>query len=141
MGNTHPNSRNEQPPPDFRKVLVVDDNPAVVAAVATRLMSVGWECLTALDGHDAMQLMSTCPPDALVTDIDMPYVDGFGLIELALSFQHCPVLAITGSEESAQRCRRDYPHVPLLNKPFTVAQVLAFLGTLDETESESHHAA
>ncbi|MFI4861317.1 MAG: response regulator [Phycisphaerales bacterium JB063] len=133
-------------PANYRHVLVVDDNPAVVAAITTRLVPLGWACMTALDGHDAMELMTRHPVDAIITDIDMPYVDGFGIIELAVSFQKCPVLAITGSGESLDRCQRDYPTVPVLSKPFTSEQVLAFLAGLaldapDDATPPAKHAA
>lgn len=111
----------------FHHALIVDDNPQLVAAMATRIMAAGWACLTALDGHDAMDLMSRHPVDAIVTDLDMPIVDGYSIVELALSFQHCPVLVVTGSSESAARCRADYPNVPILLKPVTSEQILDFL--------------
>ena len=115
----------------YKHVLVVDDNPAIVAAVATRLLAVGWECLTALDGYDAMALMGKHPVDAVVTDLDMPYVDGFGILERATTCNHCPAMVITGSMESAKRCEADFPSVPVLMKPFDSKQVIAWLETLD----------
>ncbi|XAL99796.1 response regulator [Phycisphaeraceae bacterium D3-23] len=137
----HQQYEDEKKAAGYRHALVVDDNPAVVAAIATRLMTVGWACVTALDGHDAMALMSKHTIDAIITDIDMPYVDGFGIIELALSFQKCPVLAITGSGESLQRCQRDYPHVPVLSKPFTGEQVLAFIADIDNGHESGNNPA
>lgn len=113
-----------------RNVLVVDDNPAIVSALATRLMAMGWGCITALDGYDAMTLMSQHPVDAVVTDLDMPYVDGFGILELASTFSGCPAMVMTGSAQAAQRCREDYPKVPVLKKPFDSVQVLSWLESL-----------
>ena len=114
----------------LRNVLVIDDNPAIVKALATRLMAMGWGCMTALDGYDAMALMAKHPVDAVVTDLDMPYIDGFGILELASSFNGCPVMVMTGSPDAAQRCREDFPNVPVLHKPFTSQQVLSWLESL-----------
>jgi len=127
----NPDESKTNEPRAFRNVLVIDDNPAIVSALATRLMAVGWGCLTALDGYDAMTLMSQHPVDAVVTDLDMPYVDGFGILELASTFSDCPAMVMTGSAESAERCREDYPKVPVLNKPFTSQQVLSWLESLE----------
>ncbi|MFK7790243.1 MAG: response regulator, partial [Phycisphaeraceae bacterium] len=85
----------------YRTVLIVDDSPAVVAAVATRCAMQHWNCMTALDGHDAMGLLKERVPDAVVTDLDMPYVDGFGLLEIAETFLSIPAIAVTGSHDAA----------------------------------------
>lgn len=118
----------------YQNVLVVDDNPAIVAAIATRLMTRGWECLTALDGYDAMELMAKHRVDAVVTDLDMPYVDGFGILELAKSSNHCPASVMTGSPESAQRCARDHPGVPIFLKPFQSQQILDWLDSISTAQ-------
>ena len=119
----------EQAKQTFRRVLVVDDNPAVVAAVSTRLYLNGWDCMTALNGHDAMCLLNQRLADAVVTDLDMPYVDGFGILEIAESFIDRPAIAITGSSEAAERCARDFPRTPLIRKPFEAMHLLEVLNT------------
>lgn len=111
----------------YRTVLIVDDSPAVVSAVATRCAAQHWNCMTALDGHDAMGLMRKHVPDVVVTDLDMPYIDGFELLEIAETFLSIPAIAVTGSHESAMRCLRDFPNVPLVMKPFDVKQLLVLL--------------
>lgn len=108
-------------------MLVVDDNPAIVAAISTRLYLSGWDCMTALNGHDAMCLLNKREADAVVTDLDMPYIDGFGILEIAETFIDRPAIAITGSSESAARCARDFPRTPLLIKPFESQELLEVL--------------
>ena len=111
----------------YRRVLIVDDNPAIVKVLATRLLMQGWDCMTALNGHDAMCLLNEHTTDAIITDLDMPYVDGFGVLEIAESFIGRPAIAITGSDESEARCKRDFPRVPLIKKPFDSMELLGAL--------------
>ncbi|MBX2851414.1 MAG: response regulator [Phycisphaeraceae bacterium] len=121
----------------YRRVLVVDDNPAIVAAISTRLYLSGWDCMTALNGHDAMCLLNQRDADAVITDLDMPYVDGYGILEVAETFIGRPAIAITGSRESAARCARDFPGTPLLLKPFEASELLELL----ESSCPPHNAA
>ena len=66
-------------PPHKRRVLLVDDDPAIREAVGLLLQSAGYEVHTALDGEDALQLLSDDShpvPDAIVTDACMPRRSG-----------------------------------------------------------------
>lgn len=127
------NSLETTQPPRYRTALIVDDSPAVVTALATRCSANQWNCMTALDGHDAMSLLRERVPDAVVTDLDMPYVDGFSLLEIAETFLSIPAVAVTGSHHAATQCLRDFPNVPLLMKPFDAKQVLAALDRITPT--------
>lgn len=109
------------------RLLIVDDNPAVVQGLAVRLVHQGYECITALDGHQAMQFMADPGIDALVTDLDMPYLDGFALVDLATQLKPCKCVIITGSTENAMRCYRAYPGVPVMMKPFKTEHIIAAL--------------
>ena len=116
-------TRNTQHP----KLLIVDDNPAVVKVLAMRMSEQGYNCITALDGHQAMQYMTEPGIDAMVTDLDMPYLDGFALIDLAMSFKPCRCVIITGSADDAMRCYDSYPGVPVMMKPFKAEHIVTAL--------------
>lgn len=65
-----------------RTVMVVDDSPVVRDLLAEALRAHGLQVIEAADGEDALLTMETCPPlDLLVTDIDMPKLDGIGLLK------------------------------------------------------------
>jgi CheY-like chemotaxis protein/PAS domain-containing protein len=64
---------------DGRRVLVVDDDPIQAKLVGFRLTRLGFEVSTAADGSHALRLARSSPPDAIVSDIMMPVLDGFGL--------------------------------------------------------------
>lgn len=109
------------------KLLIVDDNPAVVKALAIRMSEQGYDCITALDGHQAMQYMTDPGIDALITDLDMPYLDGFALVDLATSFKPVKCVIITGSADNAMQCYRSYPGVPVMMKPFNAEHIITAL--------------
>lgn len=62
-----------------RRVLVVDDDAIQAKLIAFRLSRLGFDTLSASDGMEALQLARNTPPDAIVSDIMMPTLDGFGL--------------------------------------------------------------
>jgi chemosensory pili system protein ChpA (sensor histidine kinase/response regulator) len=62
-----------------RRVLVVDDSLTMRKVLARLLEREGFEVLVAKDGLDAMQLLQETTPDVILTDIEMPRMDGFGL--------------------------------------------------------------
>jgi CheY-like chemotaxis protein len=63
-------------------VLVVDDDPAVRELYATALREASMEVVEAIDGLAALQLVRTRPPAAIVTDVEMPGLDGLALSRL-----------------------------------------------------------
>jgi chemosensory pili system protein ChpA (sensor histidine kinase/response regulator) len=62
-----------------RRILVVDDSLTMRKVLGRLLEREGFEVLVAKDGMDAMQLLQEVTPDAILTDIEMPRMDGFGL--------------------------------------------------------------
>ena len=62
-----------------RKAMVVDDSLTMRKVLARLMEREGFEVLVAKDGMDAMQLLQTVVPDVILTDIEMPRMDGFGL--------------------------------------------------------------
>lgn len=63
-----------------RRVLVVDDSRAIREAASLILAQGGWAADTVADGWDAWELLQDRPFDALVTDLEMPRLDGYELI-------------------------------------------------------------
>jgi PAS domain S-box-containing protein len=62
-----------------RRVLVVDDDATQAKLIAFRLSRHGFDTLSARDGVEALRLARSASPDAIVSDIMMPALDGFGL--------------------------------------------------------------
>ena len=60
-------------------VMVVDDSLTMRKVLGRLLEREGFDVITAKDGMDAMQILQETTPDAILTDIEMPRMDGFGL--------------------------------------------------------------
>ena len=105
------------------RVLLVDDEPSVRAALKELVEGRGWEPLVAGSGAQALELLDRA--DAVVTDFSMPEMDGMELLRaIRERDQSLPVVLLTahGSERLAVRAIRAgaYEYVP---KPFDVDEL------------------
>jgi DNA-binding response OmpR family regulator len=62
------------------RILVAEDDPVTLRFVVSLLEEKGFEVLEASDGATALELAAAHRPDLIVTDLVMPYRDGFGLL-------------------------------------------------------------
>lgn len=63
------------------RVLAIDDSRTIRDLVRRALEGAGIACETAEDGVEGVERFRADPPDAVVTDLNMPRLDGFGVIE------------------------------------------------------------
>lgn len=108
------------------QLLVVDDSTDMVDLLSRNLESAGFGCFKATAVSDAIDLLKEVDIDVLVTDLQMPGLDGMHLVKYAAEhFPHIPVLVITGypsvtgAVEAIKSGAIDY-----LVKPFTEAELL-----------------
>jgi DNA-binding response OmpR family regulator len=92
-----------------RKVLIADDDPAVVRALSVRCKKLGLEVDTAENGLQAILKASRNPPRLLILDINMPEADGFRVCEWLLDPNRPPVdvVMLTGRDDSDTLVRCD----------------------------------
>ena len=64
-----------------KTILVVEDNPDAREMVSFILASEGFSVITAEDGQAALELVKDQPPDLIITDIQMPNLDGIEMIK------------------------------------------------------------
>ena len=82
------------------RVLVVDDEASARAAVKQLLVAQGYEVEQAMDGAAALERIAELPPDIVVTDLDMPNLNGMQLLEkLRERVPDLPVIVVTGATE------------------------------------------
>ena len=108
-------------------ILVVDDEPLVVAAIADTLGLEGYEVEMAKNGREALKKIAARSYDLILCDLLMPELDGVGLYR-ELERQQPSLLQrlafVSGSTEVpeyASFCERTA--VPLLGKPFGIADL------------------
>ena len=84
-----------------RKVLIADDDPAVVRALSVRCKKLGLEVETAENGLQAILKAQRHPPRLLILDIKMPEADGFRVCEWLLDKKRPPVdvIILTGRDD------------------------------------------
>jgi two-component system, NtrC family, response regulator AtoC len=110
------------------RVLLVDDEPSVRAALRELVQARGWEPLVARSGAEALELVERA--DAVVTDFSMPEMDGLELLRAVRERdESLPVILLTarGSERLAVRAMKAgaYEYVP---KPFDVDEMTLAIG-------------
>jgi len=91
-------------------IMTVDDSPSMRMLLRAALTDLGYKVLDAEDGVQALERLEGAEPDLLITDINMPRLDGFGLIEKVREqdrHRNLPILVLTteSSDEKKQRAR------------------------------------
>lgn len=82
----------------MRKVLVVDDSASMRQMVVFTVRQGGFEVMEAVDGQDALNKLQQSPVDLVITDLNMPVMDGITLIRNARmlpSMKTKPILMLT----------------------------------------------
>ena len=109
------------------RILVADDEPSIVDAVATALRYEGYETIEAATGRTALALAQDASPDLIVLDVMLPDMDGFEVTRRLRADGHrTPVLFLTARDAVEDRVAGlrvggdDY-----VVKPFTLAEVVA----------------
>jgi CheY-like chemotaxis protein len=125
-------------------VMLVDDSKMVRVKSSRLLAAHGFQVVTAIDGIDALRQLQDCCPDLVITDVDMPEMDGFGLVNALRGnprTQQIPVVMITSAED---RHREEALRVGVglvMGKPYDEAALIAhirgfkFFAKADEVEA------
>jgi EAL domain-containing protein (putative c-di-GMP-specific phosphodiesterase class I) len=80
------------------RILVVDDEEALIRVIARSLLAAGYEVATASDGMRAVDLVAAAPFDAIISDIDMPRMNGIQFLQnLRQRDADVPVVLMTGN--------------------------------------------
>jgi CheY-like chemotaxis protein len=104
-------------------ILVVDDEPSIRDFLAFILEDEGFRVSTAGNGQEALTLAKQAPPDVVLTDLMMPVVDGYELID-GLREAQIPVRAIIAMSAVTVAGDRS-PNADLfVSKPFEIEQIL-----------------
>ncbi len=124
-------------------VLLVDDSETVLIGTQRLLEGSGYRVITANNGREAWSILQDCKPDIIISDIEMPQVNGYQLLRLVqedLSMADVPVILMTAHlsydvREGVREGARGF-----LNKPYEQRDLLDQLDFLlqeDHGKSES----
>ena len=113
-----------------KKILIVEDERAIVEILKFNLAREGYETLEALDGEAGLQLGLTGDPDLILLDVMLPKMNGFDVCKaLREKGSNVPVIILTAREEESDKVlgleigADDY-----ITKPFSMRELVARVG-------------
>lgn len=115
-----------------KKVLVIDDNTAILRVLKTKLSSGGLNVSTACDGKEGLKKALEEKPDLVITDLMMPKLSGFGVyqgLQKNPETQKIPVIFLTAMGEQRGELDELGP-AAVISKPFSPKQVLNTVNTI-----------
>jgi two-component system KDP operon response regulator KdpE len=111
-----------------RKVLVVDDEPALARALAINLRAHGWEVVTAADGRSALDAAATTRPDVVVLDLGLPDMDGTEVIAGLRGWTKVPIVVLSARQHGEDKVEAlDLGADDYVTKPFAMNELMARL--------------
>lgn len=117
------------------KILCVDDSASIRQMVTFVLQSSGYEVEAAVDGEDGLSTLAGCGPVSLIiTDLNMPNLDGIGMIRRIRAMPaHAgvPIVMLTTESDAAKKQEgREAGATGWLVKPFDQAKLMAVVAKL-----------
>ncbi|MEM9696488.1 MAG: response regulator, partial [Myxococcota bacterium] len=119
------------------RVMVVDDSELTRDMLVTLISDAGYEVVEAVEGRDALEKMKRAAPDIVLTDLEMPVMDGFVLLRTLrgdAELRRLPVVVCStrGSDEDRERAAQLGADGYVVKTQFTSAHLLSTLGRFAE---------
>jgi two-component system chemotaxis response regulator CheY len=112
-----------------KRILAVDDSTSIRQLQSAVLSSAGYEVIQAVDGKDALARLADTTVSLILTDLNMPNLDGIGLIKAVRgggSHQRVPIVMITTeSQDDKKQMGRAAGATAWIVKPFTPDQLVS----------------
>lgn len=125
-----------------KRILVVDDEPNLLVAVAATLRGEGYETATARNGKEAILRIAENIPDLIVSDIRMPVMDGYALSRQLRAAPHTsliPIVFLTAKDDMSDRITGLRAGVDAyLTKPFEPEELLAIISNILQRIERTH---
>jgi two-component system chemotaxis response regulator CheY len=116
---------------ECKTILTVDDSRTIRDMLRVALADAGYRVVQAADGVEGLDALEADNPDAIITDINMPRLDGFGFIEQVRRqdrFRATPILVLTTESDPTMRDRaRAAGATGWIVKPFNPEKLTASL--------------
>ena len=110
-------------------ILVIDDDENIRELLRLHLSNAGYEVLIADDAIAAGYMVLRSPPDLIITDVNMPHMDGFEFIaalKADKSLPNIPVIFLTSDEQGDKR-GKDLGAIGYVTKPVRADKLLALV--------------
>src|SRR5580658_6186676 len=118
-------------PSESGRVLIVEDEPALLRALRIDLRARGYEVTTASAGREALVEAARRPPDAVLLDLGLPDLDGTDVIRQLRVWSAVPVIVLSGRADSGDKIGAlDAGADDYVTKPFSMDELVARLRAL-----------
>ena len=125
-----------------KRLLVVDDEPNLLRAVAACLKAEAYEVSTSRSGHEALRQLAESIPDLIISDIRMPGMDGYKLARQLRGSPRTalvPIVFLTAKDETADRIEGFRVGVDAyLTKPFEPEELIAVVNAILQRVERTH---
>ena len=112
-----------------KRIMTVDDSASIRQMVGFTLRQAGYDVVEAADGKDALSKLDGSPVHMVITDLNMPNLDGIGLIKSVrshASYKFIPIVMLTTeSQESKKLEGKQAGATGWIVKPFKAEQLVA----------------
>ena len=112
-------------------IMSVDDSASIRQMVSFTLKGAGYETVDAVDGQDALSKLNSHPVDMIITDLNMPNLDGIGLIRSVRSnpaYRFIPIIMLTTESQDAKKQEgKQAGATGWIVKPFKPEQLIAVI--------------
>ncbi len=115
----------------MQRILVVEDEPTILAAIVARLRAESFEVHTAVDGPSAVAAALAAPPDLVVLDVMLPGFDGLEVCRRIQAQRPTPVLMLTArTDENDLLVGLGVGADDYMTKPFSMRELVARIRVL-----------
>jgi two-component system alkaline phosphatase synthesis response regulator PhoP len=122
----------------MKKILIVEDDPAILKGLISSLESEGYSAVSSMDGEEGFKLGKTLNIDLIILDVMLPKKDGFEICgDLRKSGINTPILMLTSKKEEIDKVlgleigADDY-----MTKPFSIRELLARIKAILRRKNE-----
>ncbi len=122
-----------------RKILMVDDEPKIIEAVAAYLENNGYEPIIAYDGEQALSLFEKRIPDLIILDLMLPKISGEEVCKAIRRTSRVPIIMLTAKIDEAEKINGlDIGADDYITKPFSPRELMARINSLFRRTKEGN---
>jgi two-component system KDP operon response regulator KdpE len=119
------------------RILVVDDEPQIIRFLKPALGAAGYDVLTAGTAAEALRLLATQTPDAILLDLGLPDRDGKDVIREARAFSQIPIIVLSARDRETEKIAAlDLGADDYVNKPFGIGELLARIRAVTRSRNQ-----
>lgn len=116
-----------------KKILIVDDDPAVIHLLNTLLIKSGYEVYSAVDGLDALVKIKNIKPDLVILDVMMPEINGYDVcyqLRFNKDFGQISIVLVTVRDQELDEMIARRVNIEYIQKPINSKILLEKIGSL-----------